>query len=159
MCAKLQMDANEKKKPITPEEFQKYAESIFRCAEEYATLAIFSFPYVFDKSITAITTNIAFACELYLKCILVMEQKKTVTGHKIDELFASIQNEEIKNRIKSNVAYDNFDLCIKEIKLAFTVARYTYEYREMACDFKFLILLMIALRNESKKLMEGNDNA
>ena len=157
--AKLQMDANERKKPKTPEDFQKYAESILRSAEEYATLAMFSLPYIFDKSITAITTNIAFACELYLKCILVMEQKKIISGHKLDALFSSIQNEQIKSNIKDNVAYANFDLCIGEIKDAFIVARYDYEYKEMACDFKFMILLMNALRAECKKLMEGNNNA
>lgn len=157
--AKLQMDANEKKNPTTQEDFRKYAESIFRCAEEYATLAIAPFPYLFDKAITAITTNMAFACELYLKALLVMEQKKTVSGHKIDELFRSIQSDEIKNRIQKRVGYDNFDLCIQEIKLAFTVTRYTYEYKQMAWDFKFLNLLMIALRDECKIQMEGSNNA
>lgn len=157
--AKLQMDANEKKNPTTPDDFEKYAESIIRCADEYATLAVASFPFLFDKAITAITTNMAFACELYLKALLVKEQRRIVNGHKIDELFRSIQSDEIKNRIQKRVGYDNFDLCIQEIKLAFTVTRYTYEYKQMACDFKFLNLLMIALRDECKIQMEGNNNA
>lgn len=154
----FQMDNNQKKALNAAQDYELYCKSTFRQAEEYFILSVNAAQYVFHDAVSAITSNIAFACELYLKCILLYEGQK-VSGHYLDNLFGKIQSEDIKSRIKTRIADENFDLSLQEIRKAFEVARYVNEYTVMTCNMQFLVKFMESLREECKDLLEMVDNA
>lgn len=149
------MEDNEKKALESNEDYVKYAKSIFGCAEEYYFILQSVIPSeLVLRSTMAVTTNTAFACELYLKCILVVKNKEIAKGHYLDELYNKINNTEIKRRIEYVVDENNFLLSLKEVRKAFEVARYVHEYKQMSCNIGFLVRLMNALRGECINILE-----
>lgn len=154
----FQMDKNEKKKPISEEEYRQYAKRIYNNAEEYFNLIILaakeSQGAALLTSANAVFANMAFACELYLKSMLVYEKCQLVKGHWLNELFEQLGDQEIKNTIKRKVNRTDFDLCIKEVSKCFEVIRYAYEYKEMVCDVKFLLIFMFSLHDVCSDIFE-----
>lgn len=157
----FQMDNNSRKELRTEEDFIKYAESAYKSAEEYMRASKILFLHLSECSIPMMS-NAAFTCELFLKVILTythtVKNEKQLREHNLYKLFNRIEDKSILERIRMDTLEEQFDLTLKEIGKAFEVARYVYEYKEMACDVKFLYTLMISLHTECLKLMkEKND--
>ena len=89
----------------------------------------------------AAMTNIAFSCEMYLKTLYYIENKKYKKGHKLNELFNSL-SEELKSRIIEKMSYDKLDFQAKLISHsnAFEKWRYYHEWTKTSetIDFSFL---------------------
>lgn len=149
----FQMDNNELKSPSTSEEFNQYAKSIFNTAESYYYLSSLGLRHDYSLAVDAIITNISFACELYIKAILVKEKSEKIRGHHLKELFELI-SDEAKARIKTAVGMRDFELYLGEINKAFEVSRYVYEYKRMGTNLILMIKLMQALRGECIQLFK-----
>ena len=142
----FQMDKNEKRELKSETDFDAMALSCKRDANEYCDLVMCSIKICFSACCNALTVNAAFACELYIKALIIYHDKKSVKGHNLTDLFNEM-DEEIQNKVKEkfpygNIAKSDFDLNLCEVSKAFEVSRYGYEYKEMACNMLFILELM-----------------
>jgi len=153
MMAFLQMDKNFKRTLTTSQDYKNASKLTFEHANDFFTLCANAMYTLFPQAIPAITANIAFSCELYLKCILLYEQQE-IKGHYLDDLFSQIKSVEVKQQIKDFVADKDFDISLKEVRKAFEICRYENEYPVMACNMRFLGVLMASLKRECEILME-----
>ena len=154
----LQMDKNAKRTLCTPQDYRHASKVTFEHANDFFALSMNAMKNLFPQAISAITANIAFTCEIYLKCILLYEEQE-IEGHYLDALFSKIKSNEIKQQIKNFVCDKDFDTSLKEVRKAFEIGRYGNEYPTMACNMKFLGDLMISLQKECKILLEVAENA
>lgn len=147
----FQMDKNPRKELRTEKDFIKYAESAYESAKEYMQASMILLPH-FIKCSIPMMSNAAFTCELFLKVILTYKHtitnEKQLREHNLYKLFNRIEDKSIQERIRKDTLEEQFDLTLKEIGKAFEVARYVHEYKGMACDVKFLYMLMNSLHNE-----------
>lgn len=100
-----------------------------------------AYPKLSAAFIIPITVNIAFACELFLKCLLLLEDKTFSDLHSIRKLFKQL-NGKTQNKIFDIVNFDyvydsgksitkkQFDDALKAIKDYFVTQRYLFEKRE-----------------------------
>lgn len=153
MMAYLQMDRNPKRDLRTHQDFRSASKLAYDQANDFFILSMNAMNTLFPQAIPAITANIAFSCEMYLKSILLYEEQEA-KGHYLDDLFFKISSEKIKAEVKYLTSDENFDLSIKEVRKAFEICRYENEYPMMACNMKFLGVFMAALRKECKLLLE-----
>lgn len=145
----FQIDKSEKLIPVTTEDYSVVAHNALNSSDEFLHIAD---PYDVQQNINlsfndAFCANMMFACELYLKAILLFNKIKFTYKHSLKELF-DILPVRIQTIIKSECSkakQDNFDLQIKELSSAFVVFRYAYEYACLAYDFVFLAVLECAL--------------
>lgn len=155
--AYFQMDKNPRKRLGTEEDFIKYAESAYESAKEYMKASMILLPHLIECSIPMMS-NAAFTCELFLKVILTythtVTNEKQLREHNLYKLYNRIEDKSIQERICKDTLEEQFDLTLKEIGKAFEVARYVHEYKEMACDVKFLYMFMNSLHNECLELMK-----
>lgn len=75
-----------------------------------------------------VVVNLAFACELYMKSLLMLQKKSqsVVQGHMLDNLFSQL-NDDVKKRILAEVHINNWDEFMKDSSNAFDAWRYFYE--------------------------------
>lgn len=84
---------------------------------------------IYDKNVSKpVVVNLAFACELYIKALLILQRKKqdVVSGHKLAELFSAL-DEDTKNRVLTDVSIKNWDIFMRDSSDAFEAWRYFYE--------------------------------
>lgn len=157
----FQMDKNPRKKLSTEEDFIKYAEAAYESAKEYMHASLILLPHLTECSIPMMS-NVAFTCELFLKVILTythtVTDEKQLREHNLYKLYNKIEDKSMQERIRKDTLEESFDLNLKEIGKAFEVTRYIHEYKGMACNVKFLYMLMNSLHNNCLDLMnEKND--
>ncbi len=114
---------------------------------------------------TPFIVNKAFACEIYLKLILLenninFKDLKGKNGHKLWELYSKT-NSDFKANLEKTMAskkFANIDDKIKNISEAFINWRYIYENYEMiaSLDFLFLDELCHYLDEKAKQLIFEN---
>lgn len=103
---------------------------------------------------SAYTTNLAFACELYFKQLLLLSGKN-IDGHKLNELFSDLPDKlrvkvekeysakVLSETSKRNVQPMSLNECLKEYNSAFCDWRYTFEGNKATnriADLHFFIL-------------------
>ena len=97
----------------------------FSTAESYHELVIMA-----ENSggidLAPIVTNITFACELYLKAIILYKQGSVKPVHSIEELFNQL-DEEDKEIIKNSSKIFDWTQFMEELDAAFVTWRYLYE--------------------------------
>ncbi|MCR1909470.1 hypothetical protein [Flavonifractor plautii] len=101
--------------------------------------------------------NRAFACELFMKCIvLIQETEQPAHTHNLKELF-NLLLPNIQSEIRANLSSlcEDFDLRLAEISDLFEECRYVFEYRSMSLNLPFLRKLTHLLWTISAKLVSG----
>lgn len=82
------------------------------------------------KYASVFATNLAFACELYLKAILMSEKQKLYIIHKLDDLYNQISSQ-TKAKLETEFNRNEFgyilDQSLKKCSDTFTNFRYLYE--------------------------------
>ena len=116
-------------------EFLKAARFILKCMPEYGDV---------------IGTNLAFACELFLKSMLHSQRIKFKKEHNLENLYRllpNVQKEEIRLRVKDVPLRKNedFELILSEISHAFVFQRYIYERKGAVADIGSLLGLACVL--------------
>ena len=111
---------------------------------------------------TPAITNYALACEIYLKTLLLYENKKAKRQHALDKLFASL-SDEVRRDINYSTfqKYPEYDVLsgkiltdafgielIKREAKAFETWRYSYEYNDLSCDIGYFVAFSEALRDK-----------
>ena len=81
-----------------------------------------------NMSTRVVMVNISFACELYMKALLIWNSKSNtiIREHLLAELFEKL-NENIKTRVKTECEIKNWDEFITHSSDAFRDWRYYYE--------------------------------
>lgn len=143
--ATFQIENNEKKKLETTDDFWKWSEGCYHQACAFYKVAMNSISLLSGEEDMAVFTNIAFSCELYLKCLLFANQIVVKNEHNLFELFNKLPKE-IRDQIKKshpcgNISREEFITNLKEIGEAFPAFRYVYEKKEMAFNAQFLLEL------------------
>lgn len=83
-----------------------------------------------------IITNMAFACELFLKAIL-KRDNKAIRTHKLINLFDELQ-EDIKKEIINSENEEDFRIRLYNVSNLFEEMRYLYERYPFSIEYKFL---------------------
>lgn len=145
----FQMEKNEEYKLNTREDYKKIAKSTYRTAVGFYIISQRCLDMVLSEYSNQICTNIAFACELFLKSILFengIDCRKQHDLYKLYNLLPNNNKKIIKRMHKSgNIKKEDFELNLREIGKAFVVLRYSYERKRMAYNLQFLMELTIAL--------------
>ena len=101
--------------------------------------------------------NLSFSCELYIKTLLLTEQKN-IRGHKLNSLFCKLsqsKKDEFFSFFKDEMDAEKFYLQLNEVSSAFEVIRYIYEYKEMVINALFIFQLAGCLREMVKITMNS----
>ena len=143
------------------EDYHKLAKRFYENAREYYELCQQSMPLL-QKGNMALNANMCFACELYLKTLLLIEEynfykmKKPENRHNLNDLFGHL-SDDVKKCIKNSEymkPFGKFDLEIKEIGNGFEVLRYISECRGMMVNIYFLYSFMSVLASISKYVID-----
>ena len=156
--AYFQVDKNPCKNLETSDDYFEWAKGCYREANAFYKVAIRNSDLLFGEEAMAVFTNIAFACELYFKCLLFINEINCAKKHDLFELYKLLPYEE-KEKIKqrhpcTNIPKEQFELNLEELGKAFIVFRYIYERKEVAFNAQFLIELVETLKKNihDKKL-------
>lgn len=156
----FQMDKNEEFSLKSKKDFIEMGERAYNSAEEYFSIFEKCFNMIVTGKHKALCTNIAFACELYIKSLLFRECVDCRKKHDLLELYNMLPIK-IKEGIKeihpcSNSKKDRFELELKELGKAFIVFRYAYERKRLAWNMQFLIELVLTLRYYTSTVFSKN---
>lgn len=142
------------------EDYHKLAKGFFENAKEYHEICEQAMPLL-EKGSWALIVNACFACELYLKTLLLAEQydfckmKKPEKYHNLYDLFSHLSDEAkvyIKN-YENLRQFSKFELELKEIGNGFAVIRYMLECRGMMVNVNFLFNFLYVLANACKHVI------
>jgi len=147
--AYLQMDKNPVKELKTEEDYCRWSKGCYRQAKAFYNVSYRCRDMLLNEDMDAVFTNISFACELYLKCLLFDQKIDCRKEHDLYKLYKSLPDK-IQEQLKElhpcrNTQKENFDLQLKELGKAFIVFRYMYERTTMASNGQFLIELLDTL--------------
>ncbi len=143
VIAYFQMDKNKKRVLDSKESYESCAKSAFELADDYYKMAT-SLVRIHPMSLMelAVISTLALSCELFIKAILLNNQIEITRTHKLNALFnmlpSNVKAEIKKNHPCSNIRIEHFELNLKEVKNAFPILRYGYEYSSMACNVVFI---------------------
>ena len=141
-------------------DYHKLAKRFYENAKEYYELCEQAMPLLY-KGNWALSVNACFACELFLKTLLLVEQydfykmKKPEKRHNLNDLFSHL-SDEAKGCIKN---YDNmkpfgrFDMDLKQIGNGFEVIRYMPECKGMMVNINFLFNFLCTLADVCKNVI------
>jgi len=157
----FQMDKNEEFSLKSEKDFIEMGERAYKSAEKYFSIFERCFDMIITENHTALCTNIAFACELYIKSLVFNESIDCRKKHDLLELYNMLPIT-IKEELKeihpcSNSKKDRFELELKELGKAFIVFRYSYERKRLAWNMQFLIELALTLRYYTSNIFNKND--
>lgn len=96
--------------------------------------------------------NCAFACELYIKCILNKSNINFGKQHSLEKLFALLP-ENTKNKVVKNIADEDFNKNLQNISNTFIEWRYLYERDTATCEINFLMNFTKILKVEAETQM------
>lgn len=106
---------------------------------------------------TPVVVNCAFACEIFLKLLLEIENVTYKKQHGLKELF-DLLSEELKGEINRQVFYEygslkdgwGFDL-LQRYSDVFTQWRYSYEYNNLQVEQNYLFVFCKILKKECEE--------
>lgn len=144
--AYLKMDKNPNKSLISDEDYINWSKECHKEANAFYNVSYRCIDMMLGDNMNAFFTNVSFACELYLKCLLLMQKIDCRKEHNLYKLFKKLP-EEIQNEIKEAHPYGNttkncFEQEIDDLGQAFVVFRYMYEKGNMAYNAQFLLELI-----------------
>lgn len=98
--------------------------------------------------------NYAFACEVYMKALLMKTGTKEIKGHNLLDLFDMLPNN-IQMNIQQTIdcSKSPFREMLKNTSDLFEECRYIYEYKSLHINLKFLQELSVSLKNVSHKII------
>lgn len=85
------------------------------------------------KYLSVLATNLSFACELYLKSILMNEKQEIISGHKLLELYKQLKDDtkkELEMEFNKNKGMQNLMEVISNCNDTFVESRYLYENKK-----------------------------
>lgn len=116
----------------------KKAINAYRSGREFKSLSAYSIVNIDNRlypTIIASLCNKIFACELFIKSIIMINKKQLQRGHKISSL---IQKSGISKILEKSFIKYNLENEISQIDNAFQVWRYSYEYDQLTINSGFL---------------------
>lgn len=159
--AYFQLDSNPKRKLETDEDYEKYAKACYRQAMHFSYLCMRNVDMIVSEHCMAWYTNVAFACELFLKYYLFclrIESSRFIKKHDLFELFKLLpdeyQDDIIKCHPEKGIMRDSFELNLKELGKAFTEFRYSYEKDSLAFSAQFLAEFFAELYDRTEPLKD-----
>lgn len=151
------------KNPVTElksdEDYSRWANNCLNEANAYFEVAFRCKDMIFTKHMNALLTNVSFACELYLKYLLLIHRIDCRRDHNLYKLFKklpdNVQEDLKKKHPCGNTSIDNFELELHDIGQAYTIFRYMYERGNMAYNLQFLMELLFTLHCLIHKNTDG----
>ncbi|MGX9818177.1 hypothetical protein [Lactococcus lactis] len=152
------LDSNKwkkKPKPTTNEDFIQLARDCNNQAVQFTNI-ILSQKNSLNPFDFAIFSNMAFACELFIKSILYYENQewalKKQKGHDLLDLFDNLspqtQQVIVQNFQPDQISLENMKIELRDISLIFEKFRYIYEFQgPLAFNASFMFSLMWSLYN------------
>ncbi|MEZ7170765.1 hypothetical protein [Sporosarcina sp. OR05] len=135
----------------TKEDYLRWSENCLKEANAYHEVSFRCKDMMLSQHGNAVFTNISFACELYLKHLLLAHNIDCRREHNLYKLFKKLP-EETQEHLKNkhpcgNILIENFELELDDVGQAFMIFRYMYERGNMASNIQFLIELLFTLHN------------
>lgn len=150
-----------RKKLVSDEDFHHAASRCFDNADSFLRFASYPMLHLCLEDImsAAAFSNSAFACELFLKALLLSRSIEPSRIHKLDELFdkldSDIQNEIIRDFPMGEGLHtrdeQEFMLQLHENRDAFAIMRYSHEMDGFAFQHEFVFKLALSLRETARK--------
>ena len=101
--AYLQMGKNPFKELVTEEDYKSLASACYKHAEMFYRLCYRCRDMLLSEEMDAVNTNIAFACELYFKCLLFEYQIDCRKEHDLYKLYKNMpEHTELPNKGNPN---------------------------------------------------------
>ena len=145
------MDNNSATSLKTEEDYLRWSEKCLIEANAYHAVSLRCLDMMLSDYRNAFLTNVSFACELYLKHLLLARNINCKGPHNLYVLFKKLPMEmqaDLKRKHPcGNITIDEFEVVLDEVGLAFTIFRYMYERGTIAYNFQFLIELLFTLHN------------
>ncbi len=159
--ATCQMDDNEKKVLVSEQEYLILATCVYERAKGYFMISKTVERDYGTKYLYQYFSIISFACELFMKSLLLRQKFGIKSMHDLTRLF-SLLGEDVRNAIKDkhpcgNIPRDQFDKNLKHIGKAFTACRYDYEFMTLAWNGRFLQELVYALNEYCTSIFEESE--
>ena len=152
------VEMNQEKPSLeTTEDFHKLAKRFYENAREYHEICEIAMPLL-QKGNMALDVNACFACELYLKALLLVEEfdfykmKKPEKKHNLCDLFNHL-SDDAKTCVKNYEymkPFGGFDVELKQIGNGFEVIRYMPECKGMMVYVDFLFNFLCTLADVCK---------
>ncbi|MBG9754347.1 HEPN domain-containing protein [Lysinibacillus sphaericus] len=133
------------------EDYLRWSEKCLNEANAYFEVSFRCKDMIHNDYRNAFLTNVSFACELYLKYLLLNQNIDCRKEHNLYKLFKKLP-EKIQDELKrkhhcGKVLIDEFELELEDIGQAYMIFRYMYERGNMAYNFQFLIKLLLTLHS------------
>ena len=96
IVGRMQLDENPRKRPATPEDYASMAKGALRNGNDFYQAALTYGIHNPQRAVrgVALTCNLVFAAELYLKALIYSSGRKPPYGHNLEALFRAIKDEE-----------------------------------------------------------------
>lgn len=120
------------------DDIDKKSINAYRSAREFKNMATQPLVYIngrYYPTIIASIVNGVFSCELFLKSIIILNDKKIPKGHSLKNLLG---NTNILLEVKNRLFEYRFEEELKKIDSAFVEWRYCYEKDTLILNSKFL---------------------
>lgn len=157
--AYLKMHKNPATSLKTKEDYFRWSENCLKEANAYHEVSFRCKDMMFSNYSNAFLTNVSFACELYLKYLLLANNIDCRREHNLYRLFKRLpekMQEDLKNKHPcGNILKDNFELELDDVGQAFMIFRYMYERGNMAYNFLFLMELLSTLHSFTNNNVKG----
>ncbi|MFF2795593.1 HEPN domain-containing protein [Lysinibacillus xylanilyticus] len=149
ILAYLKMQKNPVQDLKSNEDYFNWSKKCQKEANAFYNVSYRCIDMMLSDNRNAFFTNVSFACELYLKCLLLRQKIDCRKEHNIYKLFKKLP-EEMQNEIKEahpcgNISKNCFEQEIDDLGQAFIVFRYMYERGNMAYNVQFLLELIDTL--------------
>ena len=123
----------------------------YRRAREFKKLSIQPLIYMdgrYFQVLIASIVNGLFSCELFLKSILILNDKKIPTGHSLKKL---LEKTHLATEVKNKLNNYSFDEELEKIDNSFTEWRYCYEKDTLTINRGFVNEFCNALEEIARK--------
>lgn len=145
----LKMHKNPTTNLKSDEDYLRWSEKCLTEANAYFEVSFRCKDMILNENRNAFLTNVSFACELYLKYLLLIQNVDCRKEHNLYKLFKKlpekIQDDLKQNHPCSNTSTDKFNQELDDIGQAYMIFRYIYERGNMAYNFQFLMELLFSL--------------
>lgn len=149
--AYLKMHKNPPTDLKSDEDYLRWSKKCLNEADAYFEVSFRCKDMIYSNYSNAFLTNVSFACELYLKYLLLIQNIDCRSEHNLYKLFKKlpkkIQEDLKKNHPCGNTSIDKFELELDNIGQAYMIFRYIYERGNMAYNLQFLMELLFTLHS------------
>ncbi|WP_121616326.1 HEPN domain-containing protein [Virgibacillus halodenitrificans] len=149
--AYLKMHKNPTTDLKSEEDYLRWSEKCLNEANAYFEISFRCKDMIYNDYSNAFLTNVSFACELYLKYLLLIHRIDCRKVHNLYKLFKKLPEKIQENLRKThpcgNTSIDKFEQELDDIGQAYMIFRYIYERGNMAYNLQFLMELLFALQS------------